>query len=266
MTIITRTNGQPFATEASARQQLAAKGLQDTHEVVPHEVVPHEGGYALAPINREDERVTLQPGDYISTEGMTEEQYHAVARAFMAAGADGSKGDFYHLKHDASYLGWDKRDDELWDCGYKSLGFTGRHLTIDQVLNATNATPQPKETTMTTDPITTLKQARQARDEAEKAYQEALEAVRHAMGDEFHLTDVGTDGPLVKGEDMSDPANWREGDVVECINDEPRYCHVGGLYIVSRGAEHQSLSIKADDDGDPGTPPLSSFRFHHRPK
>lgn len=37
-------------------------------------------------------RITLQPGDYVSTKGMTEDECHAVARAFMAARACNLKG------------------------------------------------------------------------------------------------------------------------------------------------------------------------------
>jgi len=114
---ITRTNGQPFATEASARQQLTAKGLQGTHEVVSH-----GGGYALVP---------KQP----------------------------------------------------------------------------EAKPEPATTPS---PITTLLTARKARNEAEAAYQAALEAVRNELPG-YVLAEVGKDAPLVDGADMTEPANWQEG-------------------------------------------------------
>ena len=36
----------------------------------------------------QEQSVTLQPGDFVLTKGMTEDEYHAVAAAFMAAGAE----------------------------------------------------------------------------------------------------------------------------------------------------------------------------------
>jgi len=255
MTIITRTNGQPYATEASARQQLTAKGLQDTHEVAPH-----EGGYALAPIQRVGDPITLQPGDHVSTDGMTEEQYHAVARAFENAGCprfDRQKG-----RGIGSYLEW-------WNGVLDSTIIPengGRHLTIDQVLGATNAgttTPQPEEATMTTDPITTLKQARQARDEAEKAYQEALEEAREYLGEGFGLLERATADEA--GEDMSDPANWRDGDVLTCIDDGGHGWYTEGKQYAIVRIDVDGWPVMRDDDGDQSALAPSRMKFHHRP-
>ena len=94
-------------------------------------------------------RITLQPGDYIATEGLSEDDYHAVAEAFMAAGATNAGID---LSDVGDLLGWDVRDNELYhgsdDSYYKQEVFTGRQLTLSQILSATNAgKPAPKETT-----------------------------------------------------------------------------------------------------------------------
>jgi len=82
----------------------------------------------------------LQPGDYVSTEGMTEEQYHAVCKAFMEADAI-----------DNEIMGLDYTNTIIWDGGSKTLwtscfslpafkkeradGILIRELTIDQILN-----------------------------------------------------------------------------------------------------------------------------------
>jgi hypothetical protein len=264
--IITRTNGQPYATESSARQQLAAKGLQDTHEVARH-----GGGYALVPISRTSDPITLQPGDHVSTEGMTEDQYHAVARAFMAAGA--KKGQRAPEWDQYPFLGWDARDRTLYaQADALPLCWTGRHLTIAQVLAATNANPQPEaqpEATATPSPITTLLAARKARDEAESAYQAAFEVVRNELPG-YVLTEVGVDmaaGPdktIIGGEYMTDPANWRAGDVVECV--EPG-CDltVGKLYTVKKVLSSTDIRLVCDDNDDYPIRMPQKFRFHHRP-
>jgi len=260
MTIITRTNGQPFATEASARQQLSAKGLKGTHEVVPH-----GGGYALVPISRTSDPITLQPGDHVSTEGMTEDQYHAVARAFMAAGA--KKGQRAPEWDQYPFLGWDARDRTLYaQADALPLCWTGRHLTIAQVLAATNANPQPEPTT-TPSPITTLLAARKARDEAEQAYQAALEVVRNELPG-YVLAEVGVDmaaGPdktIIGGEDMTDPENWREGDVLIAEIDKLDI-REGNFYTVRADSDGDLYFV--DDAGD-RRDNFCGLRFHHRPR
>ena len=84
--------------------------------------------------------VTLQPGDYVCTKGMTQEQYYAVVSKFMAAGVDQNSYDYSYAKYAGdgvvSYLGWDSRDDELWDCRHVAARFDGRGLTVEQVLGS----------------------------------------------------------------------------------------------------------------------------------
>ena len=45
---VVNSKGQPYKSEVTAQQQLEAKGLQGSHQVVEH-----EGGYALAPIQQQ---------------------------------------------------------------------------------------------------------------------------------------------------------------------------------------------------------------------
>lgn len=79
--------------------------------------------------------MNLQPGDYVSNEGMTEEQYHAVCKAFIDAGAE--KGEYGRYTKDiGSHVGWSYHG--LFH-GY-ALGHTcwngafTRELTIQQIL------------------------------------------------------------------------------------------------------------------------------------
>lgn len=83
--------------------------------------------------------VTLQPGDYVCTKGMTEEQYYVIVNKFMAAGANKNSSDFSYEKYAAdggeeSYLGWDSRDNDLWDCNHLALGFDGKEWNVGELL------------------------------------------------------------------------------------------------------------------------------------
>lgn len=94
-----------------------------------------------------DNRVTLMPGDHIHTEGVTNSDYHAVARAFMAAGAEKGEYPNVEFKDNPHYFGWYNTGAfaglfGLYHCRYiwKPRAFSGgRTLTVHQVLTATNA-------------------------------------------------------------------------------------------------------------------------------
>lgn len=80
-------------------------------------------------------KITLKPGDYVRTEGMTEEQYHAVAKAFMDAGCWKPR---FKSWLGSELIGWDKRDNEFIGRGdliyVRCEELTGRELTIAQIL------------------------------------------------------------------------------------------------------------------------------------
>jgi len=145
--LITRTNGEPFATKANAKGARTRMGFADTHDVIQH-----GGGWVLSERQNDekqvDEPVTLQPGDYIATKDLSEYGYYAVARAFMAAGATNTGID---LSDVSDLLGWDVRDDEFYHGSdhpyYKQEVFTGRQLTLSQILGATNAGGEEKQMT-----------------------------------------------------------------------------------------------------------------------
>lgn len=77
-------------------------------------------------------KAQLRPGDYVSTEGMTEDQYHAVSKAFIEAGAEDVYG---HSNRSIDTLGGKYLE---WFSGCICMTnepeYGGRHLTIEQVL------------------------------------------------------------------------------------------------------------------------------------
>ena len=276
--IIVKKNGEPYASEAVARQQMSAMYMAKTHKVVPY-----KGGYGLQ-IKGPEHPITLQPGDYVSTEGMDEATYHKVAEAFIAAGAD-SEGDHEWFRHCGAVrdgaetvLVWDCRDNEFWEAPSHTShtsGATGRHLTIAQVLNATNAGSQQEQPMKTAkleydvshSLIQTLKQRRQERDDAEAAYQDALAAVREQLGDGFTLVDNDSPAPTVR--DLP-PEEWREGDlVVRTDSSAPNVYTKDKIYEV-KGVSDGLVEIYDNFGG--GSSCRASyeltamkFRFHSRP-
>jgi len=79
----------------------------------------------------------LQPGDYVSTKGMTEKQYHAVCKAFMDAGAGRDETNTF-LSEVYTRIIWDKRDNVLWHTtspvSLYAMEGCKRKLTINQIL------------------------------------------------------------------------------------------------------------------------------------
>lgn len=67
-----------------------------------------------------------------------------------------------------------------------------------------------------------------------------------------------------KHEDMSDPKNWRNGDIVECIVDHEGYFTAGSRYVVDY-MECDWVNIHADDDGDENAIRPHKVKFHSRP-
>lgn len=199
-------------------------------------------------------KVTLRPGDYVSTEGMTVDQYHAVAEAFIEAGAQ--HGEYPEPEHiyAAGPIGgpdWSfgSSGGQLWHGLADDFG--GRQLTIEQVLGA----GEPE-----TNPITALQEAREA-------YHDALARVRRELGDGYTLVEnVESDPANWQVDDMSNPDNWRVGDVLECVEALPlRWLTDGRLYTVT-GRDSDDWPGIIDDDGDETASSPCRFRFHHRPQ
>ena len=67
-----------------------------------------------------------------------------------------------------------------------------------------------------------------------------------------------------KHEDMSDPKNWRNGDIVECIVDHEDYFTAGYRYVVDY-MECDWVNIHYDDEGDENAIRPHKVKFHSRP-
>lgn len=77
------------------------------------------------------------------------------------------------------------------------------------------------------------------------------------------INDLLTDAAQ-KHEDMSDPKNWRNGDIVECIVNHEDYFTSGSRYVVDY-MECDWVNIHADDDGDENAIRPHKVKFHSRP-
>lgn len=87
----------------------------------------------------------LEPGMYVKTDGMSGEDYHAVAAAFMGAGA--KKREYpYHDWRDYEYFGWSGPRGGLyhWDDS-SSFGPNAREVTVDEVLGRDKLTEEIDE-------------------------------------------------------------------------------------------------------------------------
>lgn len=237
--------------------------------------------------------ITLRPGDYVSTKGMSEADYHAVAEAFIEAGAkDTSSSGMCNkvLAGEVKYLGWDINDKQFFHSQSEEAknGSFSRHLTIAQVLGTTKQHEEKPTTAFDTLIVAARKrnEAREALQEAESEFQSALSAANAELGEGFEIRErdetieravrewaariskrglgYGESEPH-PCEDMNDPANWREGDVLECVKPAVDLT-MGGMYTLEIDPNDGELSFR-DDAGDwRDTPsPSGSVKFHHRP-
>lgn len=238
-------------------------------------------------------KVTLKPGDYVRTEGMTEEQYHSVVKEFVSAGAR-DKGDADFFKYDeGSYLGYDERNCELWNCGFQSTGFRNE-LTIAQILGAEKGEPP-----MTIEQLLAkanhhaAKAAKHERkrqalvEQADRMEEDAMKGELEKMHRVYMEGASGHDGGikalydagyrLVATEndqptkDMTNPKNWKAGDVVECVIGARLFTE-GKEYALtawpSTGKPFMRRSGNVsliDDVGDDYFAPASCFRWLRRP-
>ena len=66
-------------------------------------------------------------------------------------------------------------------------------------------------------------------------------------------------------EDMTDPANWRAGDLVECVEGSADVFTSGRLYRLRDKCQLGRAKVEADDEGFPNGMDSQRFRFHSRP-
>ena len=61
------------------------------------------------------------------------------------------------------------------------------------------------------------------------------------------------------------PDQWREGDVVECMENHSNQFTKGRLYILDHDNTPRSITVLADDKGESNGWAARNFRFHSRP-
>src|SRR5690554_671187 len=115
-----------------------------------------------------------------------------------------------------------------------------------------------------TNTITRLKAAHAARRAAEAEYQSALQALREELGDGFMVSEAAEGEPEPE-EDMNDPANWREGDLVRCVEGYGNQFEAGRIYKLRVDCSESWVSVEGDDEGDQNGLHASHFEFHSRP-
>jgi len=85
-------------------------------------------------------KLQLKPGDYVSTKGMTEDQYHAVCRRFIECGCPiGEHSEDRAILHYAA-MGWANNCEHLpynnkFFHGLEN-GFKGKLYTVEQILSS----------------------------------------------------------------------------------------------------------------------------------
>lgn len=79
--------------------------------------------------------IKLRPGDHVSIDGMTYEQFDSVCNAFIKSGAERGESNKYNYLRDRvnRYLGWDANYGVFF-----SDDFDWRLLTIDEVIGSHN--------------------------------------------------------------------------------------------------------------------------------
>lgn len=91
--------------------------------------------------------------------------------------------------------------------------------------------------------------------------EERVQLVQRLADEGFKLLPVL--GHSEPEEDMSDWRNWREGDIVECVDSSFGFISVGEAYSIT-GFTGESIEF-LDDDGDEMDYACSAFKFHSRP-
>lgn len=213
-----------------------------------------------------EKQVTLRAGDYIATNGLSEDDYHNVAAEFMAAGA--GKGEYpdisYAMAEDMlPNFGW--FEGELY---HGNGEFEGRQLTLSQILSATNAGGVSETTTETTTEEKPMPQQHLA-DQLEAALVELEQAQSEVdrLQAEYRAAYPKIHGEALT-EDMTDPANWRAGDWVVCVDpektNESPYFTKGKEYKIVIADGSNPYQYK-DDEGDDMWAYNEGFRFVRRP-
>lgn len=283
-------------------------------------------------------KITLKPGDYVRTEGMTEEQYHAVAKAFLEAGCDQGEYSDWEECCRLDAFGWANgthgSPDSLYHGSYAEGRWGSRELTIDQILGTDSDAdgwiewhggecpvekgtlvdvryrggdvqkaipalkphdkggrvavywgheghgdgniiayrlhqPEQEDAPMTIEQLLAKANKHAAKAAKHEAKRQALiEQARELMPEGWRLEDSGL--IVQPTEDMTDPGNWKAGDVVECVQD--RISLTAGVQYKLRLTESgiaygEDGDVRIiDDDGDEIHYDARNFKWISRPQ
>lgn len=210
---------------------------------------------------------------YVDVSGWTEEEVKQAAEMFKEAVGDVRIGDIRVLRS-CYFLFYDKECDSVWVgdiYDVKHLEYTAE-LTKSDFFPDSLAQNTPKNDD-NNDLIQTLKVADKTLLEAQKAYEKALDDVRQALGDDW-VVERKENGQLVcymdfedgVVEDMSNPSNWKPGDLIECLKSCSGEFTGGELYTYSGKSEYGSCGVVKDDKGSNTNGWLyENFKWHSRP-
>ena len=78
--------------------------------------------------------------------------------------------------------------------------------------------------------------------------------------------EVESDQRDIAQQDMSDPANWRVGDLVKSVNDEEEDILIGGVYALWKEPDINAGNLYlVDSAGDERNRCIEDYEFHSRP-
>src|SRR5690554_1368778 len=140
-------------------------------------------------------------------------------------------------------------------------GNPGAYFLLSEVEKITSSASERQAKINT---ITRLKAAHAARRAAEAGYQAALQALREELGDGFMVSEAAEGEPEPE-EDINDPANWREGDLVRCVEGYEDQFEAGRIYKLRADCSESWVSVEEDDEGDQNGLHASHFEFRSRP-
>lgn len=196
---------------------------------------------------------------YVDVSGWTKEEVKQAAEVFKEAVGAAEIGDL-RVSSEYHYLYYNKEDGVIWVGRDYHLGRDGStvSLTKSDFFSLAQNTSKNDDSH---DLIQSLKMADKALLEAQKAYEKALNDVRQELGDGWV---VERKERVV--EDMTDPANWKPGDLIECLDNS-----IGGgftegkRYTYSGVTEYGSCGVMEDDVGDSNGWSYEYFKWHSRP-
>lgn len=236
--------------------------------------------------------IELKPGDCVITDGITEREYNAIAKAFEKSGCTGEPAPWDFCSPTMKVFGWSTWFNTFgWSSNDDCKSFTGRQLTPAQILATPQWVPEvggrvevklsgdhwePCEIAFVGSRLAvfvtdadgeqvlpfTASRFRPLRTEEDRAVEEMMQDAGLMRVQAERAYRASYRKQPQPAEDMSDPANWRAGDVLSSkIKRTDITC----------GKEYEAVDINDDtvhiydDVGDYRHRDVKDFRFVHRP-